>query len=135
MTSPLDRIRPDVRAMHAYPVADATGYLKMDAMENPFGLPPALQKALGERLGALPLNRYPGARQNDLKAALAAYAGAPEGSAIVLGNGSKDHVETVRLLLAHGADPTIRDGNGVLPRELAAARGYDQIVALLEKAS
>jgi len=47
----LARIRDDVRAMQAYVVADATGYLKMDAMENPFGLPPALQAALGQRLG------------------------------------------------------------------------------------
>lgn len=55
--------------------------------------------------------------------------------AIVLGNGSTEHVETVGLLLASGADPTIRDGNGVLPRDLAAARGYNQIVDLIERAS
>ena len=39
----LARIRPDVRAMHAYVVQGADGMLKMDAMENPFALPPALQ--------------------------------------------------------------------------------------------
>jgi len=96
----LRRIRPDVRAMHAYPVADATGYLKMDAMENPFALPAALQQALGERLGALPINRYPGARQNDLKAALAAYAGAPEGHGVVLGNGSDEIITLLALACA-----------------------------------
>lgn len=96
----LNRIRPDVRAMHAYPVQAATGLLKMDAMENPFGLPPALQKALGERLAALPINRYPGARQNDLKAALAAYAGAPEGHAVVLGNGSDEIITLLALACA-----------------------------------
>ena len=36
----LNRIRPDVRAMHAYAVQSAEGMLKMDAMENPFRLPP-----------------------------------------------------------------------------------------------
>lgn len=96
----LRRIRPDVRAMHAYPVADATGYLKMDAMENPFALPVHLQKALGERLAALPINRYPGARQNDLKAALAAYAGAPQGHAVVLGNGSDEIITLLALACA-----------------------------------
>ena len=50
---PLDRIREDVRSMHAYAVQDATGFIKLDAMENPFGLPPALQAELGARLGAL----------------------------------------------------------------------------------
>lgn len=96
----LARIRDDVRAMHAYVVADATGYLKMDAMENPFSLPPALQAALGQRLGQLALNRYPGTRQNDLKAALAAYAGAPSGSAVLLGNGSDELISLVTLACA-----------------------------------
>ena len=34
------RIRADVRAMHAYAVQDAAGLLKLDAMENPYTLPP-----------------------------------------------------------------------------------------------
>lgn len=96
----LQRIRSDVRAMHAYVVHDATGYLKMDAMENPFALPPALQDALGQRLGALALNRYPGPRQEDLKAALAAYAGAPEGSSLLLGNGSDELINIITLACA-----------------------------------
>lgn len=58
----LARIRPDVRAMHAYGVQPSTGMLKMDAMENPFRLPAHLQAALGQRLGAVALNRYPGDR-------------------------------------------------------------------------
>jgi len=53
--------------------------------------------------------------------------------AIVLGDGSDTYVEVVRALLDGGADITIRDGDGVLPRDLAAARGYDDIVALLER--
>ena len=67
----LARIRPDVRAMHAYAVQPSHGMLKMDAMENPFRLPAHLQAALGERLGGVALNRYPGSRVEDLKAALA----------------------------------------------------------------
>ncbi|MEG1770022.1 MAG: aminotransferase class I/II-fold pyridoxal phosphate-dependent enzyme [Comamonas sp.] len=96
----LERIRPDVRAMHAYVVQPATGMLKMDAMENPFGLPAALQAALGARLGALPLNRYPGERLEDLKTALMDYAGAPAGSAILLGNGSDEIISLLALACA-----------------------------------
>jgi histidinol-phosphate aminotransferase len=33
--------------------------VKLDAMENPHRLPAELQEALGKRLGALALNRYP----------------------------------------------------------------------------
>ncbi|WP_313077597.1 aminotransferase class I/II-fold pyridoxal phosphate-dependent enzyme [Melaminivora sp.] len=99
----LSRIRPEVRAMQAYHVAPSDGLLKMDAMENPFPLPPELQAALGERLGALALNRYPGARQEDLKAALARHAGAPEGSALILGNGSDELITLLALACAQPA--------------------------------
>jgi len=100
LPNPLDRIRPDVRAMHAYVVQDAEGLLKMDAMENPFGLPPPLQAALGQRLGALALNRYPGTRSDDLRAALARHAGMPEGCALILGNGSDELINLVSLACA-----------------------------------
>ena len=69
--SPLSRIRSDVQSMHAYAVQDATGLLKLDAMENPHLLPAHLQAALGQRLGALALNRYPGVRTDELRHALA----------------------------------------------------------------
>ncbi|NUT35978.1 MAG: hypothetical protein HOV79_23230 [Hamadaea sp.] len=52
--------------------------------------------------------------------------------AIVLGNGDADHVTTVQLLLDAGADPGIRDRDGKLPRELAAAAGHDAIVAVID---
>ncbi|GAB2732587.1 histidinol-phosphate transaminase [Melaminivora jejuensis] len=102
-TAALQRIRADVRAMQAYHVAPSDGLLKMDAMENPFALPPELQQALGERLGRLELNRYPGARQEDLKAALAQHAGAPAGSALILGNGSDELITLLALACAQPA--------------------------------
>ncbi len=83
-------IRQDVQAMHAYPVQDSTGMIKLDAMENPHRLPAALQAHLGQRLGALALNRYPDGRVNDLRQALAGYARMPEGFDIMLGNGSDE---------------------------------------------
>jgi len=52
--------------------------------------------------------------------------------AIVLGDGGPAHQRIVQLLLDGGADPALTDGDGVTPRELAAARGYDEIVALLD---
>ena len=52
-------IRSDVRALSAYHVQDAAGFVKLDAMENPYTLPPELQRELGVRLSAAALNRYP----------------------------------------------------------------------------
>ena len=54
--------------------------------------------------------------------------------AIVLGTGSADHVRVVRALLDAGADPTLPDGNGVAPRDLAISHGYANIVAEFDRA-
>jgi histidinol-phosphate aminotransferase len=93
----MQRIRQDVQSMHAYAIQDSVGMVKLDAMENPHSLPPELQKALGERLGALALNRYPGERVNELRHALAAYAGMPEGFDIMLGNGSDELISLLAM--------------------------------------
>jgi len=97
---PLKNIRQDIQSMHAYAIQDSTGMVKLDAMENPFPLPPELQKALGERLGAVAINRYPGARIEDLRHALSRYVDLPEGFALMLGNGSDELIS----LLAMGCD-------------------------------
>ncbi len=93
-------IRPDVQAMHAYAVQDSAGMVKLDAMENPHRLPPALQAELGQRLGALALNRYPGSRVNDLRQALAEYAQVPPGFELMLGNGSDELISLLALACA-----------------------------------
>ncbi len=94
---PLNRIRQDIQAIQAYPVQDATGMVKLDAMENPYRLPAALQAHLGQRLGALAINRYPDGRVNVLRDALADYAHMPEGFDIMLGNGSDELITLLAL--------------------------------------
>ena len=98
--SPTARLRPDVQAMHAYAIQDCTGMVKLDAMENPYQLPPALQAELGQRLGALAVNRYPGARIDDLRAALARHVALPSGCALLLGNGSDELISLLALACA-----------------------------------
>ena len=91
------RIRTDIQSMAAYAVQNATGLLKLDAMENPHRLSPALQAELGARLGAVAINRYPGARVDDLKAALALHIGLPAGHALMLGNGSDELISLLAM--------------------------------------
>jgi histidinol-phosphate aminotransferase len=97
MTSPLKFIRQDVQSMHAYAVQDSAGFIKLDAMENPFTLPAALQAKLGERLGKVAINRYPGKRVDDLKAALRAYAQVPADYGLMLGNGSDELISLLAM--------------------------------------
>ncbi len=53
--------------------------------------------------------------------------------AVILGDGSATYTEIVRLLLEAGADASIADADGISPRAHAVARGYDEIVELLER--
>lgn len=91
----LSIIRDEVRASSAYHVPPATGMVKLDAMENPFGLPPALAAELGARLSAVALNRYPPADPAEFKQRLGAAVGLPPGSALMLGNGSDELIHLV----------------------------------------
>ena len=90
-------LREDLRAMHAYVVQDAAGFVKLDAMENPYPLPPELQAELGRRLGAVAINRYPGPSIDVLREALARHAGLPEGCGLMLGNGSDELISLLAL--------------------------------------
>ena len=91
------RIRQDVQSMHAYAIQDSRGMVKLDAMENPHRLPAELRAALGQRLGDLALNRYPGDRVDELRAALARYAGLPAGFGLMLGNGSDELISLLAM--------------------------------------
>jgi histidinol-phosphate aminotransferase len=90
-------IRQDVQSMHAYAIQPSEGMVKLDAMENPFGLPPDVQQQLGQRLGQLAINRYPAERVNALRAALAQHADMPQGFDIMLGNGSDELISLLAL--------------------------------------
>ncbi|WP_295957154.1 histidinol-phosphate transaminase [Rhodoferax sp.] len=97
MRNPLDTLRPDVRAINAYVVQDATGMVKLDAMENPHRLPIALQAELGQCLGEVALNRYPDGRVDFLRQVLAAHTGLPAGYGLILGNGSDEIINLLAI--------------------------------------
>ncbi len=90
-------LRQDVQSMHAYAIQPSAGLVKLDAMENPFSLPPELQRELGERLGRAAINRYPAQRVADLAAALAAHVQLPAGQKLMLGNGSDELIDLLAV--------------------------------------
>lgn len=83
--------------MQAYAVQDATGMVKLDAMENPFGLPDGLKAELGRRLGQVAINRYPGARVNDLKEAIRSDLQLGSEWGLLLGNGSDELISLLAI--------------------------------------
>ncbi len=95
-----DWIRPEIKKLAAYHVADADGFIKLDAMENPYELPPALKQALLQRLASASLNRYPDPTAKILTEALSKQMDIPQGKSVVLGNGSDELIQMLVMAVA-----------------------------------
>jgi ankyrin repeat protein len=54
---------------------------------------------------------------------------------IVLGNGGKNHIDTLDALMKAGANLNIADRENNTPLTLAKRRGYAEMIAILEKAA
>jgi histidinol-phosphate aminotransferase len=93
-------IRPDVRAVASYHVADASGYIKLDAMENPYQLPQHVRKDLAQRLADVALNRYPAASYASIKQRIRQHMGIPAGYDVILGNGSDELISMLCMACA-----------------------------------
>jgi histidinol-phosphate aminotransferase len=98
--TPEKLVRPEILALKAYHVAEAAGMVKLDAMENPYRLPPALARELAERLAAVELNRYPEPTGRKLRELIASKMQVPAGMEVLLGNGSDDLIQIIALALA-----------------------------------
>jgi len=95
----LNWIRPEIRALNAYHVADASGLTKLDAMENPY----TLEELTGhwpEVLAAAEINRYPDPSALVLREKLSRVMGVPEGTATVLGNGSDELIQMLAMVVS-----------------------------------
>jgi histidinol-phosphate aminotransferase len=89
-------IRHDIQGAAGYAIQPSAGFLKLDAMENPYGLSADLQKELGARLGRVALNRYP-LGKGDLIARLHTHLKVPSGCKLMLGNGSDELIDILSL--------------------------------------
>ena len=101
-------VRADVLKTAAYHVADATGMLKLDAMENPYTLPEAMVTELGQRLAQATLNRYPVPHSHSLEKALRSSltgnSAIPKDAQVVFGNGSDELISLIIQALCQPGD-------------------------------
>ena len=93
-------IRDEIRALTTYHVPDASGFVKLDAMENPYTLPASLRAELGQLAHDSAINRYPDAAATALKARLRSSMEVPEGMDILLGNGSDELIQILAMAIA-----------------------------------
>ena len=98
--TPEEIIRAEIQALSAYHVPDPGGMIKLDAMENPYRLPPELCAAISARVTGAALNRYPDPGARELKAMLRTAMQIPSDAQLVLGNGSDELIQMLALAVA-----------------------------------
>lgn len=92
-------IKPAILAAKAYHVPDSTGFIKLDAMENPYVWPEQIRRAWSEQLLQAELNRYPDANVSQLRNRLTEALSLPQGTAMMFGNGSDELIQIILLAL------------------------------------
>ena len=100
MPQPQNIIRDEIRALSAYHVPDSQGMVKLDAMENPYCLPPDLRNEVARVVASCAVNRYPDPAASELKAALREAMDIPGGMELMLGNGSDELIQIVAMATA-----------------------------------
>ncbi|OYY93508.1 MAG: histidinol-phosphate transaminase [Hydrogenophilales bacterium 28-61-23] len=122
--TPEQLIRPEIQRLSAYHVADATGMVKLDAMENPYSLPDDLRAELAEKLRDAAINRYPDPHAVAVQQALRQAFGIAPAYDIMLGNGSDELIQIVASALAKpGAALLAVEPSFVMYRMIAAFTG------------
>lgn len=98
--SPDQVIRQEILALSAYHVPPAKDMVKLDAMENPYRLPPFLCEEISRIAADTSINRYPDPHAAALKEVLSTTLSVPAGMEIMLGNGSDEIIQIIMLAAA-----------------------------------
>lgn len=123
-TQPLTNLfRPEILAMSAYHVADANNFIKLDAMENPYGWPEEIQQVWLEHLKGCAINRYPDPEAKALAMALRQSNGIPESSGLLLGNGSDEIIQILMMALPNDAAVLAPEPGFVMYKQVALSLG------------
>jgi histidinol-phosphate aminotransferase len=121
-------IRPEIRAIHAYHVPDASGMIKLDAMENPYTWPEEMTEAWQQMLQHADMNRYPDPAAKQLTALLKQVMSVPEGMDVVLGNGSDEIIQMLAMAVAGAGRSIMAPEPGfVMYRMIASFVGMDYV--------
>ena len=121
-------IRPEIRALSAYHVPPAEGFIKLDAMENPYRWPEAMVDEWLGLLREVSLNRYPDPSASALKARLMEAMAVPADMDVLLGNGSDELIQMIAMsLAAPGRVVLAPEPSFVMYRMIATFVGMDYV--------
>lgn len=128
-------LRPEVLALSAYHVPGSSGYVKLDAMENPYSWPDDMVDEWLARLREAQPNRYPDPSCGRLKARLREAYGVPEEAELLMGNGSDEIIQII-LMALKGRDATVLapEPTFVMYRQIASSLGLEFVGVPLREA-
>jgi histidinol-phosphate aminotransferase len=121
-------VRPEIRQLSAYHVPDATNFIKLDAMENPYRWPEELVREWQQVLATAELNRYPDPSARALKKELRRNMGVPDGMEIILGNGSDELIQIMAMAVSQlGRVVLAPEPSFVMYRMIASFTGMEYV--------
>lgn len=103
--TPLDNVKPQVRAIGAYTLAARRAAVKINQNENPFEMESRIKERVLAAARERPWGRYPDFDPKELLEALAAFSGWTA-DGILAGNGSNELIEAL-LLVTVGAGTNV----------------------------
>lgn len=115
--------RKEIRDMAAYKVADATGLIKLDAMENPYQWPAQVTDQWLEQIRSCQLNRYPDPDAKKLVATLRQLNQIPDQFDILLGNGSDELIQILLMALPGESSIIAPEPGFVMYKQIALSLG------------
>jgi len=118
-------IRPEIRALTAYKVADASGFIKLDAMENPYTWPEAIKAEWLKVMHNAEINRYPDPEAKALSKKLREYNEIPTESEILLGNGSDEIIQLLLMALPANSTVMAPEPSFVMYKQVAQCLGLN----------
>jgi histidinol-phosphate aminotransferase len=125
--NPLRHVKPAVRAISAYTLAEREALVKIDQNENPRELPEALKRRVLEQALARPWSRYPAFDPKELLQALARVSGW-RADGILAGNGSNEMIAALLVVtVGSGAKVVIPEPTFTLYALLTTVLGGEPI--------
>ena len=86
--------------MQAYHVADASGMIKLDAMENPYTWDESLLREWQDELATTSVNRYPDPSAQKLAAVIREQMKLSDDIELIFGNGSDELIQIMAMAMA-----------------------------------
>ena len=123
MTTPLDNIKPAVRALRAYSLSPHRASIKINQNENPWDAPAEIKDEVLRRFAVRPWSRYPDFIPVSLHEQLAAFANW-KSDGVIAGNGSNELIQALLMVaVGPGKRVLISEPTFALYRQVATVLG------------